>query len=244
VQASDGRDSDRPQLDAAAARPRGDRRPPGRGEDARPRQDVYATARGPLARIASPLAARARARRHERFFALTGLAPGARVLDVGCGALGLRALASSPQGEPQLDITGVDLVERPHYPGPFVRADAAAGLPFADGEFDLCYCSSVIEHVPRERRAAFAAEVRRVGRGWLVQTPAFSFPIEPHSLLPGAHWLPVGLRRRYWRLGAAGEWEEIALLRRAQLEDLFGPARPERVGPLVKSWVCVRPAGP
>src|SRR5258708_39942203 len=85
--------------------------------------DVYATAHGPLARLASPFAARARAGRHERFFALTQLPEGARVLDVGCGRLGLRAL------EPGLDITGVDLAARPDYPGPFVRADAAAGLP-------------------------------------------------------------------------------------------------------------------
>jgi hypothetical protein len=78
----------------------------------------------------------------------------------------------------------------------------------------------------------------------MVQTPARSFPIEPHSLLPGAHWLPVSLRRPYWRLGAAGDWEEIALLSRADLEALFGPARPERVLGLVKSWVCVsRPGG-
>jgi SAM-dependent methyltransferase len=199
--------------------------------------DVYATARGPLARIATPLAARARARRHARFFALTRLAPRARVLDLGCGQIGLRAL------EPALDVTGADIAERPGYPGPFVRADAAAGLPFADGEFDLVYCSSVIEHVPPSRRASFAAEVRRVGRGWFVQTPAFSFPVEPHSLLPGAHWLPVALRRRYWRLGAAGEWEEISLLRRDEMEELFGPARAERFGPLVKSWVCVSPSG-
>jgi hypothetical protein len=80
-----------------------------------------------------------------------------------------------------------------------------------------------------------------VGRGWLVQTPAFSFPVEPHSLLPAAHWLPVALRRRYWRLGAAGTWEEISLLRRDEMEGLFGPARAERLGPLVKSWVCVSP---
>jgi len=197
--------------------------------------DVYATANGPLAGLAAPLARRARIRRHERFFALTGLRASARVLDVGCGALGLRAL------EPQLDITGVDMYEQPSYPGPFVRADAAAGLPFADGEFDLVYCSSVIEHVPRERRAAFAAELRRVGRGWLVQTPAYSFPIEPHSLLPGAHWLPLRLRRRYWRFGATGGWEQIELLRRKELQALFGPARAERLGPLAKSWVCVRP---
>ncbi len=199
--------------------------------------DVYATAHGPLARLAGPLASRARARRHERFFALTRLQPGARVLDVGCGAHGLRAL------EPELDITGVDLLEHPSYPGSLVRADAAEGLPFADHEFDLVYCSSVIEHVPPPRRAAFAAELRRVGRGWFVQTPARSFPIEPHSLLPGAHWLPERLRRPYWRLGATGGWEAIALLSRSELESLFGAAQGERVGPLVKSWVCVSPPG-
>ena len=46
-----------------------------------------------------------------------------------------------------------------------------------------------------------------------------------------------------WRLGATGGWEEISLLSRAELEALFGPARPERAGPLVKSWVCVSPVG-
>jgi SAM-dependent methyltransferase len=196
--------------------------------------EVYATARGPLARLASPFAARARARRHARLFALTALPAGARVLDLGCGRIGLRALESN------LDITGVDLLDYPDYPGPFVRADASEGLPFSDGEFDLVYCSSVIEHVPPARRAAFAAEVRRVGRGWFVQTPARSFPIEPHSLLPLAHWLAPALRRIYWRFGAAGGWEEISLLGRSETEELFGPARAERIGGLVKSWVCVR----
>jgi SAM-dependent methyltransferase len=200
-----------------------------------PPRDVYATSRGPLARLASPLAARARARRHSRFFPLARLEPGARVLDVGCGRIGLRAL------EPALDITGVDIAEPDEYPGPFVQADASEGLPFAEDEFDLVYCASVIEHVPPVRRDAFAAEVRRVGRGWFVQTPAWSFPIEPHSLLPAAHWLPVGLRRPYWRLGAARGWEQVSLLRRGEIEELFGQTRAERIGPIAKSWVCVRP---
>jgi SAM-dependent methyltransferase len=201
--------------------------------------DVYATARGRvLARLASPLAARARARRHERFFALTGLQPGMRVIDVGCGALGLRGL------EPGLDVTGVDLVVRPEYAGPFVQADAAQRLPFDDAAFDLAYSSSVVEHVEPERRAAFAAEVRRVARGWFVQTPAWSFPIEPHALLPFAHWLAPTLRRPYWRLGAAGSWEDIHLLRRAELAALFGePILAERFGGLVKSWIALRPVG-
>ncbi|HMI71962.1 MAG TPA: class I SAM-dependent methyltransferase [Solirubrobacteraceae bacterium] len=201
--------------------------------------DVYATARGrALARLASPVAARARARRHERFFSLTGLQPGMRVVDVGCGALGLRGL------EPGLDITGVDLVARPEYEGPFVQADAAQWLPFDDAAFDLAYSSSVVEHVEPERRAAFAAEVKRVARGWFVQTPAWSFPIEPHALLPFAHWLAPTLRRPYWRLGAAGSWEDIHLLRRAELAALFGePILAERFGGLVKSWIALRPVG-
>jgi SAM-dependent methyltransferase len=196
---------------------------------------VYGTARGPLAKLASPLAARARRRRHARFFALTGIGEGAKVLDVGCGALGLRAL------EPELDVTGVDVMPQPGYPGRFVQADPAQGLPFADGEFELAYCNSVIEHVPRERRAAFAAELRRVARGWYVQTPAWSFPIEPHALLPGAQWLPVRARKRYWKLGAAGNWEDISLLRKDELQELFGgPVFGERMGRLVKSWISVR----
>jgi SAM-dependent methyltransferase len=201
--------------------------------------DVYATARGRVrARLASRLAARARARRHERFFSLTGLQPGMRVVDVGCGALGLRGL------EPGLDITGVDLVARPEYAGPFVQADAAQRLPFDDAAFDLAYSSSVVEHVEPERRVAFAAEVRRVARGWFVQTPAWSFPIEPHALLPFAHWLAPTLRRPYWRLGAAGSWEDIHLLRRGELAALFGePILAERFGGLVKSWIALRPVG-
>ena len=84
--------------------------------------------------------------------------------------------------------------------------------------------------------------MRRVARGWYVQTPAFSFPVEPHALLPFAHWLPPRLRRPYWRLGVAGDWEDIALLRRREMTELFGEPVAERAGPLVKSWVSVRPA--
>ena len=180
-------------------------------------------------------AGQARARRHARFFPLTGVTPTSRVVDVGCGGLGLRAL------EPDLDITGVDVAARPQYPGPFVQADATERLPFDDGAFDLAYTSSVVEHVDPARRAAFAAEIRRVARGWYVQTPAWSFQIEPHALLPFAHWLPPTLRRPYWRLGAAGAWEDVALLRRSEVVALFGePVHAERLGGVTKSWIALR----
>ncbi|MBA2767463.1 MAG: hypothetical protein H0U33_10875 [Solirubrobacterales bacterium] len=72
-----------------------------------------------------------------------------------------------------------------------------------------------------------------------MQTPAFSFPVEPHALLPFAHWLPATVRRPYWRLGVAGEWEDIRLLRRGEMAALFGDPIAERIGPLAKSWVSV-----
>jgi SAM-dependent methyltransferase len=205
-----------------------------------PHQRIYASARqGLRSRVASSFAARARAKRHRLFESLVAPTPATRIVDIGCGNGGLRTYA------PGLDITGVDRDPRPDYPGPFTQADLIAGLPFADDEFDLAYCSSVIEHIPVGERERAAAEIRRVARGWWVQTPARSFPIEPHALLPFAHWLPPGLRRTYWRLGVAGEWEEIELLGRRGLEALFpGSAiHPERAGLLVKSWVAVRLPG-
>ena len=119
-------------------------------------ENVYGTAKpGLRARAASVASGRARERRHARLFTLTGVTAGSRIVDIGCGRLGLR------RHEPDLDITGVDLTERPDYPGPLVVANVVDGLPFEDGEFDLAYCSSVIEHVAPPDREAFARDAPR-----------------------------------------------------------------------------------
>lgn len=200
-----------------------------------PNPSVYRTSQGLLVQVAERFAQNARRRRVEQLARLAAVGPATRIVDIGCGRLGLREYA------PGLDITGVDISDNPEYPGPFVRADATERLPFADDEFDLAYANSVIEHIPPDRRAAFAHEVCRVARGWYVQTPAFGFPVEPHALLPAAHWLPASWRRRYWHLGASGsDPDTIRLLRREELEALFGPAFAERLGPLAKSWIALR----
>jgi SAM-dependent methyltransferase len=200
--------------------------------------EVYGSARaGRRTRIASRLAARARRRRYTMFKRATGLAPGERVLDVGCGAAGLRALDS------ELEIVGIDLRPQPDYPGPagsFVVGDACA-MPFADGEFDVAYCNSLIEHLEVGDRARLAAEIRRVAARWWVQTPNRWFPIEPHVLLPGYQFLPHRLRERAGRFGASGEFESIELLGASELRRLFPDAAivRERVGPLTKSLIAV-----
>lgn len=201
-------------------------------------QPVYATARqGLRTRIAGRLAERFRARRFELYVRAMSPRPEDEIVDVGCGAGGLAALV------PEANITGVDRLEHPGYPGRrFVRADAR-DLPFADGEFDIAYSNSLIEHLAPADRDAFAREIRRVARGYFVQTPNRWFPVEPHSLLPLVQFLPSRLRRRVWRLGVAkGEYEEIELLGRRELQRLFPDATivEERAGPLVKSLVATR----
>lgn len=71
----------------------------------------------------------------------------------------------------------------------------------ADGAYDLTHSNSVIEHVGGPARmAAFAAETRRTGRSYYVQTPDFWFPVEPHYMAPAVHWLPARWREELvWR---------------------------------------------
>jgi SAM-dependent methyltransferase len=200
---------------------------------------VYGTARqGLRTRAASAVAARSRASRARLYRELIRPRPGETVLDVGCGELGLAAF------EPPEQITGADIHDRPAYPGArMVQADAT-DLPFADGEFDIAYSNSLIEHLEPALRPRFAAELRRTAGRYFVQTPNHFFPVEPHSLVPGLQFLPLPARRRAWRLGVAGDFEDIRLLRAAELQRLFPDAIlvRERVGPLTKSLVVAGPA--
>jgi SAM-dependent methyltransferase len=204
-------------------------------------EGVYRFARqGLRTRLAERVAARSRERRRALFLGLMRPAPGEAVLDVGCGEGGLAAAL------PEVEVTGVDTVERPGYPGArFVRADGRA-LPFGDREFSIAHSNSVIEHVvdPDDRRR-FASELRRVGERYFVQTPNRSFPVEPHALLPLVHLLPRRLGRRLWRLGVSDEpFDGTRLLGARELRELFPDAVivRERFGPLTKSLVATGPA--
>ena len=69
----------------------------------------------------------------------------------------------------------------------------ACDLPqFGDGAFDLVHSNSVVEHVGNwSRMKSFAAETRRVGQSYYVQTPYYWFPIDPHYYrAPMIHWMP------------------------------------------------------
>jgi SAM-dependent methyltransferase len=201
---------------------------------------VYGAAqRGPLAKIAEPLSRRARQRRHAMYRKVMSPKPHDKILDVGCGNEGLAGF------EHGADITGLDAVDRPGYPGRrFVRGDARA-LPFDDDSFEIAYSNSLVEHLHPADRPRFAAEVRRIAARYWVQTPNRYFPIEPHVLLPGFQFLPESARLRLWRVGMPRtSYEPIELLASKELRELFPDAviLRERFAGLTKSLIAAGPA--
>lgn len=136
-----------------------------------------------------------------------------------------------------------------------VAGDAANLSQYRDGEFDIAFSNSVIEHLFTDaNQRAMAREVQRVARNHWIQTPNFWFPIEPHFLCPGWQWLPrsirVGVIRRM-RVGqrgpgrtdteAAAIVDEVRMLSHRDMRSYFPNSRmvPERFLGLVKSWTAV-----
>ena len=135
-----------------------------------------------------------------------------------------------------------------------VTGDARDLSRFEDDSFDVVFSNSVIEHLwTQQNQAQMAAEVRRVGRRYFVQTPNRWFPLEPHFLFPGFQFLPVGGRVALVRRFALGYHDalpdpvaarravtEIRLLGPRDLQELFPGAVlfRERVLGLTKSLIA------
>jgi hypothetical protein len=202
---------------------------------------------------ADSLSNRLRERRFALFAALAdGLPRPLRILDVG-GTVDFW----EQRGWAGRDDVHVTLVNLRAEPSPHANVVSTVGdatrLEHADESFDVAFSNSVIEHLfTLSAQAAMAREMRRVARALWVQTPSFWFPMEPHFLVPGWHWMPEGARVAIIRRRACG-WRgpcpdreqarelvrEVRLLRRSELQRLFPGATivDERVAGLTKSFV-------
>ena len=120
--------------------------------------------------------------------------PGARVLDVGCGAgnsyaATIAARAASYTGV-DVSVAAVELARSSGLDATVI--DDAASLPFPDDHFDLAICIEVFEHLFEPHRAA--AEIRRVLRpgGKLVASTPNSLYWRLRLDILAGHWNPLG----------------------------------------------------
>lgn len=170
-----------------------------------------------LRQAASRVSLRSRERKLRLFLELYAPGPGTTVVDVG--------VTDAPFGGGSTDnffealypwperITAVGHTELERFAAAFprvraVRADGRS-LPFADGEFELGFSNAVVEHVAggRNGQRQFVLELCRVAQRVFVTTPNRWFPIDPHTLLPLAHWLPPGAGRQ--RLFRARGFDDV-----------------------------------
>ena len=153
-------------------------------------------------------------------------------------------------------VVVINLSLDPSPPPPGVQQVVGSGLmlPFMDHSVEVVFSNSVIEHLgDRESQHRMAAEIRRVGRRYFVQTPNRYFPIQPHFLVPCFQFLPPPFRAfllTHFDLGwikktgdykrARARIDEIRLISCRELQTLFPHAAiyRERTLGLVKSLVA------
>ncbi len=180
-------------------------------------------------RVASWTSLRSREQKLRLFFELMEPGPETTVVDVGVtdapfggGSTDnfFEARYPWPERITAVGNTGLDRFRTAFPSVRAVRADGRA-LPFADGEFDIGFSNAVVEHVDggREGQRRFVHELARVAGRVFVTTPNRFFPIEVHTLLPFAHWLPPALRDRAVR--ARGFDATLDLLGPKELTSLF-----------------------
>ncbi len=179
------------------------------------------------------LSRRARVEMYDVFLRETRPTERSTVLDIGVSVVEnppeesnvLEQLYPHPANVTMLGIHDGGPLER-QFPGTrYVRYEPGARFPFADEQFDICYCNAVIEHVGREDdRRRFLREVLRVGRKVFLATPNRWYPLELHKMIPLLHWLPQDWYRGILRMTGDtfyGRKENLDLLSRGTLRALL-----------------------
>lgn len=136
------------------------------------------------------------------------------------------------------------------------QGDATDLSSIAVGQYDIAFSNSVIEHVGLWRsQVRMADEVRRVAKHYLIQTPYFWFPVEPHCRTLFLHWVPESVayrmimrkRRGYWKKAetvsdAVKAVQSARMLDERQFRSLFPDAQitREKFAGLTKSLIAIR----
>ena len=180
---------------------------------------------------------------------MSPIPPGATLLDVGGPGMVTALVADRFQRVIVANISDDAL-----RPGHMAASDSfsrvlgdGCALPFGESSVDFVFSDNVIEHIADENRESFMNELRRVAaRGFLITTPNYWFPFEPHYHMPLFQYLPGAARGRLLRHARFGfvddARETIKLLSRRDLRRLAPEASVTGIGftpyheTLLASW--------
>lgn len=186
----------------------------------------------PLAGLRSHYAWRAREQMFQRFMHTLNPTEQTSVLDLGVTPdLSLKESNHFEQKYPwpsKLTAASIEPVEElaGRFPEIKFLQIKPGPLPFKDREFDMVFCSAVLEHVgDRKEQAFFLSEIFRVSRSFFLTTPNRWFPLEFHTIIPLLHWLPQPAHQRI--LMALGQhfWAKTNNLNLLSKADLFRVAK-------------------
>lgn len=202
----------------------------------------------------APLQRRFRRQRAERILARFPGINGATVVDIG-GALTFWKSVEDILKPARIIIYNIDdgrmkMGEQKRSDNIELHIYDGTTIPHEDGFADFVLCNSVIEHVPLAARANLAREIKRVGKKYIVQTPAREFPVELHFGMPFVHWLPRKLGRKIVPISPFGilsqanaqhYFDQTQLLTRSEFSEFFPEAtiELERVAGIPKSMLAL-----
>lgn len=95
-----------------------------------------------------------------------------------------------------ISVGRMTMSETPHEPWLSAELYDGIRLPVGDRTADIAMCHSVFGYIMPSDRDQLAGEIKRAGRRFILQTPAYEFPIELSSGVPFLHWLPRWLGRK------------------------------------------------
>ena len=157
-----------------------------------------------------------------------------RILDVGGTEVFWERFGFAGDSRYNITLLNLHRIETHHSNLRAVVGDARNMPEFRDGEFDIVFSHSVIEHVgDYDAQKQMVRELLRVGKRYFLQTPNFYFPFEPHFLFPCFQFLPLWLKTillRHFSLGwdripdkvrARKIASSIRLLKSSELRELF-----------------------
>lgn len=221
-----------------------------------------------ISQIKKHYSKKARLKRGEMFKRLLSPGKESKILDLGgWDGAHIYSIVKNDYNITIADISETSLKKaREQYHYKTVLIDESEKLNFADKEFDIVFCNSVIEHVtlPKnkiwntkstkefqeaafKRQKQFADEIRRIGKSYFVQTPFKYFIVESHSWLPGIIvFLPrniliktLKLFNKFWFKKTSPDWNLLTI---KNMKFLFPDAEVhlEKSLGMIKSIIAVK----